>query len=125
MIGYYLKSKLHLATITEANSAYEGSVTIDRTLLDAVGLLTYEQVHLWDVTNGERIVTYVLAGEPDSGLICVNGAGAKLMSCGEKIIIASFCQLTPEEARSHSPRQVLLDANNRIDRVLRAGDLCR
>lgn len=112
----YLKSKLHLARITEANAAYEGSVTIDQALLEAADIAAYEQVHLWDVTNGQRLVTYALPGRPGSGVVCVNGAGARLMHAGDRVIIASFVQLTPEAAKVHTPRQFILDDTNQIVR---------
>jgi aspartate 1-decarboxylase len=108
------KSKIHRATVTQADLDYEGSVTIDADLLDAAEMLEHEWVAIWNVTNGERIETYTLAGERGSGVICVNGAAAHRFDPGDLVIIATRCQLSDAEAREHTPTVVLVDAHNRI-----------
>jgi aspartate 1-decarboxylase len=108
-----LKSKIHRATVTATELHYEGSLTIDSALLEAADILPHEQVHVWDVTNGTRLVTYALAGEPGSGVVCVNGAGAHLIRPGDLIIIATFTDLDDAAARSFQPRVVLVDGRNR------------
>ncbi len=110
------KSKIHRATVTHADVAYEGSVTIDRDLLDAAGILPFEAVHIWNATRGTRLVTYALEGPRGSGAICVNGAAAHLNTPGDIVILATFAELTPEEARAHRPTVVRGDAKNRIVR---------
>ena len=109
-----MKSKIHRATVTDAQLDYEGSITVDQNLLDAANILPYEQVHVWDVTNGSRIITYAIVGPRGSGTICVNGAGAHLVKPGDLVIIATFTELDEPEARKHTPRVVLVDAKNRI-----------
>ncbi len=109
-----LKSKIHRATITEANVDYIGSITVDSDLMERVDLLPGELVHVWDLTNGERFETYAIAGEPGSGIICVNGAAALRVSTGHKVIIAAFA-LTDEPI---TPRIILVDDNNRFVRYL-------
>jgi aspartate 1-decarboxylase len=111
-----LNAKLHRATVTDANLHYEGSLTIDAALLEAAGILPNEQIHVWDVTNGTRLVTYALEGEPGSGVICVNGAGAHLIQPGDIVIIATFSEMGDDVARRHQPTVVQLDENNRIRR---------
>jgi aspartate 1-decarboxylase len=109
-----MKSKLHRATVTETNVEYEGSVTIDTDLLDAADILPHEQVHVWDVTNGARLVTYALAGPRGSGVICVNGAGAHLIHTGDTVIIATYSEMEDAEARKYEPRVVFLAAGNAV-----------
>jgi aspartate 1-decarboxylase len=109
-----LKSKLHRATVTHADVDYEGSVTLDRLLLEAADVLPFEEVHVWNVTRGTRLRTYAMAGEPGSGVVCVNGAAAHLARPGDKVIIATFTQLDEAAARLHRPRIVLLGEGNRI-----------
>ena len=106
--------KIHRATITHADLDYEGSVTIDKELMDAAGILENEEVHVWNVTRGTRLVTYALEGPVDSGVICVNGAAAHHMSPGDIAIIASFGEMSDEAAREHRPKVVLVDRKNRI-----------
>lgn len=106
--------KIHRATITHADLDYEGSVTIDADLLDAAGILEHEEVQIWNITQGTRLATYALQGPRGSGVICVNGAAAHHMSPGDLAIIASFGDMTDEEARAHKPKVVLVDAENRI-----------
>lgn len=109
-----MKSKLHRATVTETNVEYEGSVTIDTDLLDAADILPHEQVHVWDVTNGARLITYALAGPRGSGVICVNGAGAHLIHTGDTVIIATYAEMEDAEARKHEPKVVFLAAGNAV-----------
>ena len=107
------KSKIHRATVTHADVAYEGSVTIDRDLMDAANIVPFEAVHIWNVTRGTRLVTYALEGPRGSGAICVNGAAAHLNQPGDLVILATFADMTPEEARVHRPTVVRVDAKNR------------
>jgi len=107
------KSKIHRATVTHADLEYEGSVTVDSDLLDAAEILPYEAVHIWNVTRGSRLVTYALPGPRGSGAICVNGAAAHLNKPGDMVILATFAEMTREEARQHRPTVVRVDAQNR------------
>jgi len=109
-----LKSKIHRATVTEANLEYEGSVTIDEDLLRAADILPYEQVDIYDCTNGSRIHTYAIPGEPGSGEICVNGAAAHRVKPHDVVIIASYVQVDDAEARGWKARRVFVDGKNRI-----------
>ena len=109
-----LRAKIHRATVTQADIDYEGSVTIDRDLLDATDLLPNEAVCIWDVTNGNRLETYAVEGERGSGVICVNGAAAHLIRPGDLVIIAAYCWLDEKEARTHQPKVVFVDEHNRI-----------
>lgn len=118
MLRTFLKSKLHQARVTEANIAYEGSVTIDQSLMELADIAPYEQVHLWDVTNGGRLITYAIPGPPNSRIVCINGAGARLMHSGDRVIIASFAQLSADLVTTHTPKQFLLDENNCVVRTL-------
>ncbi|HWV37920.1 MAG TPA: aspartate 1-decarboxylase [Vulgatibacter sp.] len=114
MRRHVFRSKLHRATVTQADVEYEGSVTIDEELLAAADIHEYEAVHVWNVTNGSRLMTYALKGPKGSGVVCVNGAAAHLNSPGDKVIIATFADLEPHELEGHVPRVVLLDDRNRI-----------
>ncbi len=114
MIRTLLKSKIHRATVTEANIEYEGSVTIDRNLLDAADMLPYERVDIWNCSNGNRLSTYVIEGEPGGGQICINGAAAHLMKPGDLVIIASWANVPDEEARTFETKRVFVDHENRI-----------
>ena len=107
-----LKSKIHRARVTGANIDYEGSITIDKRLLEAADILPYEQVHVVNINNGERFYTYAIDGNEGSGEICLNGAAARLSDKGDTIIILSFCKVSDEEARSYVPRVVHVDAHN-------------
>ena len=109
-----LKSKIHRATVTEANLEYEGSVTIDPDLLRAADILPYESVEIWDCTNGSRLRTYAIEGEAGSGEVCVNGAAAHLVKPHDVVIIASWSQVSDEEARTWKARRVFVDGRNRI-----------
>jgi aspartate 1-decarboxylase len=108
------KSKIHRATVTHADLSYEGSVTVDANLLDAADILPYEAVHIWNVTRGTRLMTYALPGPRGSGAICINGAAAHLNSPGDLVILATFAEMTREEARVHAPTVVRVDSRNRI-----------
>ena len=109
------KSKIHRATVTHADLSYEGSVTIDETLMRAADILAYEKVAIWDATNGARIETYAIPGEGDSGVICVNGAAARLIQPGDVVILATFADAVDDaEAKAWKPVVVRVDANNRI-----------
>jgi aspartate 1-decarboxylase len=108
------KSKIHRATVTQADLSYEGSVTIDQRLMAAAEILPYEAVHIWNVTNGQRLVTYALPGAADSGVVCINGAAAHHHRPGDTVILATFAEFSPEEARSHKPRVVRVDSQNRL-----------
>jgi len=109
-----LKSKIHRASVTDANLEYEGSITIDEDLLRAADILPYEQVDLYDCTSGSRLHTYAIPGEPGSGEICVNGAAAHLVKPHDIIIIASYVQLDDAECRDWQAKRVFVDARNRI-----------
>jgi aspartate 1-decarboxylase len=107
-----LKSKIHRATVTDANIDYEGSITIDRKLMQAADILPYEQVHVLDVNNGNRLSTYAIEGE--AGEICVNGAAARLVNKGDIVILLSYCHVNEETSRIFHPKLVYVDAKNRI-----------
>ncbi|MBQ8317876.1 MAG: aspartate 1-decarboxylase [Lachnospiraceae bacterium] len=117
MLINMLKSKIHRATVVQAELDYVGSITIDEKLMEAAGINEYEQVQIVDVNNGNRFETYVISGEPGSGMICLNGAAARMVSTGDKIIIMCYAQMTPEEMKEHSPKVVFVDDNNAISRV--------
>ena len=112
-----LKGKIHRARVTDANLHYEGSVTLDPVLMEASDLLPYEQVHLLNIDNGERLTTYVIEGERGSGQVVVNGAAAHLIHRGDTIIILSYVALPDDEARRLEPRLVYVDEANRIVRT--------
>lgn len=115
MIRTMLKSKIHRATVTEANIEYEGSITIDTDLMEAADLLPYERVDIWNCTNGSRLSTYVIPGQAGSGEICINGAAAHRMKPLDKVIIASFVQVEDSEcSASWEARRVFVDEANRI-----------
>ena len=119
MMRSMLKCKIHRVTVTDAQLHYEGSVTVDRTLMDAAGLVEYEQVHIWNVDNGNRFTTYVIEGEADSGVICLNGAAARQVSKGDLVIIASFGTYEEKELANFQPTMVYVDKANRISKVKR------
>lgn len=108
-----LRCKLHRATITEANLEYEGSITIDRDLMDAAGLLLHEKVHVLDLNNGARFETYVIEGPRGSGVICVNGAAARLVMPKDFVIVIAYAHMDIEEARHFEPKVVLVDPANK------------
>lgn len=108
-----MKSKIHRATVTDANLHYQGSVTIDPLLLEAADILENERVEVYDLTNGNRLATYAIAGAPGRGEICLNGAAAHLVSKGDLVILASYAEYEAAEAQTHRPRVVFVDAANR------------
>ena len=114
MLRTFLKSKIHRATVTEANLDYEGSITIDGLLADAADLWPNERVEIYDVTNGNRLATYVIRGEPGSGVIAINGAAAHLVKPGDLVIIASYAQMDDAEARDWQPSICFVDAENAL-----------
>lgn len=109
-----LKSKIHKATITESNLNYIGSIAIDENLMDAVNLIENEKVHIYNITNGERLETYVILGERGSGIISLNGAAARKAAIGDKIIIVSYATMDFEEAKNFKPIIVFPDDNNNL-----------
>ena len=111
-----LRGKIHRATVTGADLHYEGSITIDPDLLEAADIIPYELVHVLDIDNGERLVTYVIEGERGSGDMVLNGAAARKVCAGDKIIVLSFTTLDDEAAATHRPTIILLDENNKIAR---------
>lgn len=113
-----LKSKIHRATVTQSELNYVGSITIDKALMDAAGILEYEKVQIADIDNGNRFETYVIEGEKDSGCICLNGAAAKCVEVGDKIIIMAYVQMTPEENENHYPKVVFVNDKNEISEVV-------
>ncbi len=108
------KGKIHRATLTGANVDYEGSITIDNDLMDAAGILEYEKVQVADIANGARFDTYVIKGPRGSGEICVNGAAARLVNVGDKVIIISYAHFDEKELKNFEPRMVLVNEKNRI-----------
>ena len=113
-----LKGKIHRATVVQAELNYVGSITVDLDLLEASGILEYETVQIVDIDNGSRFETYTIAGERGSGMICLNGAAARCVSTGDKIIIMSYAQMTPEEIKNdYHPTEVFVDEKNKISRV--------
>jgi len=113
------KSKIHRATVTEANLNYLGSITIDQELLEAAGILPHEKVQVVNINNGARLETYVIEGERGSGMICLNGAAARLVQPGDVVIIIAYALLTPEEAGVFQPTVVMVDERNRITEIIR------
>lgn len=109
--------KIHRATVTHADLDYEGSVTIDKDLLDAAGMLDHEEIHVLNVTRGSRLVTYTLPGPRGSGVICINGAAAHLNKPGDLVILATYGEMEDEEARAHVPKVVFVDGKNRIAQI--------
>lgn len=109
-----LKSKIHRATVTGADLHYEGSITIDKDLMEAADIIPYEAVCIWDVDNGSRFETYAIEGERGSGVICINGAAARMVAPKDLVIIASFVNMNNEEALKHEPKLVFVDEQNRM-----------
>ena len=114
-----LKGKIHRATVTQAALDYVGSITIDSQLMEAAGILEYEYVQIADVENGNRFETYVIAGEAESGMICLNGAAARQVQVGDHVIIMAYAQMSPEEAKENKPYVVFVDDDNKIYRETR------
>jgi aspartate 1-decarboxylase len=114
MLVELLKSKIHRATVTDACLDYEGSITIDKELMEAAQLFPHEKVHVLNMNNGKRFETYVIKGKPKSGVICLNGAAARLVQKNDLIIIVAYISMTPEEAKNWKPRVVKVDSKNGI-----------
>ncbi len=112
-----LKGKIHRVKVTQAEIDYVGSITIDQELMDAAGILEYEKVAVVDVTNGARLETYTIAGERGSGIVCLNGAAAKLINKGDTAIIMAYASMSPEEAKEFRPKVVFVDEKNKISSV--------
>ena len=119
MILNMLKGKIHRATVVQAELDYVGSITIDEDLMEAAGIREYEKVQVADVNNGNRLETYVIAGERGSGMICLNGDAAHYVEVGDKVIIMCYCQMDEAEAEGFQPRVVFVDDENRPSRVTR------
>ncbi len=117
MKRFMLKSKIHRATVTKADLNYEGSITIDKKLLDEANMLEYEKVDVYNINNGERFSTYIITGERDSGIICLNGAAARKAQVGDKIIITTYCEADEAEIVDFKPKIVFVDDLNRISGV--------
>lgn len=114
-----LKGKIHRATVTQAELNYVGSITVDSALLEAAGILEYEKVQVVDIDNGSRLETYTIAGEKGSGVICLNGAAARCVEVGDKVIIMAYCTMTEDEAKEHKPNVVFVNGDNKIKKVSR------
>ncbi len=114
MWRHMLKAKIHRATVTDANLNYMGSITIDQTLLDACNIREYEKVQVVNITNGARLETYVISGKADSGTITLNGAAARLVQPGDKVIIISYCMMSEDEMDDFKPTIVFVDERNRV-----------
>ena len=110
----FLYSKIHRATVTDANLNYVGSITIDKGLLDAANMKEWQKVEILDVNNGERFQTYIISGEENSGCICLNGAAARKVQPGDKVIIISYAYLQENEISNHTPTVVIVDEKNKI-----------
>lgn len=114
-----LQGKIHRATVTQAELNYVGSITVDEDLLDEAGILEYQKVQIVDVDNGSRFETYTIKGDRGTGTICLNGAAARCVATGDKVIIMAYGQMDPVEAKTHRPKVVFVDGNNSIVRVTR------
>ena len=112
-----LKGKIHRAVVKQAELNYVGSITVDPVLMQAAGILEYENVQIVDIENGNRFETYTIAGEPGSGMICLNGAAARQVQVGDHVIIMAYCQMDTNEAKEHKPKVVFVDEDNHISRV--------
>lgn len=112
-----LKAKIHRATVTETNIDYEGSLTLDESLMKEADMFPFEQIHVYNISNGERFVTYLVKGEEDSGVVGINGAAAHKAGKGDKLIIASYAMVDEEEIEFFMPKIVIVDKNNRIKSV--------
>lgn len=109
-----LKCKIHRARVTDGNIAYEGSITIDKKLMEAADILPYEEVHILNINNGARFQTYAIEGPENAGDICLNGAAARLVAKGDIVIILTYVDMNEDEARSYHPRLIYVDAENKI-----------
>ena len=112
-----LEGKIHRATVTEANLDYVGSITVDVYLLEEAGIREYQKVQVVDINNGNRIETYTIAGEKDSGVICLNGAAARLFSTGDKVIIMAYASYREDELKDYKPKVVFVDDDNKITKI--------
>ncbi len=112
-----LKGKIHRAVVKQAELNYVGSITVDPELMEAAGIYEYELVQIVDVENGNRFETYTIAGEPGSGMICLNGAAARQVQVGDHVIIMCYCQMSPEEVKEHKPKVVFVDDENKIAKI--------
>ena len=112
-----LHSKIHRVTVTEADPDYVGSITVDPELLEAAGILEYQKVQVVDINNGNRLDTYTICGEKGSGVICLNGAAARLVEVGDKVILKSYASMAPADAKDYKPTVVFVDDDNKITRV--------
>ncbi len=117
MLQEFLFSKIHRATVTDANLNYVGSITIDEALMKAANIREWQKVDILDVNNGERFQTYVIKGQANSGCICLNGAAARKVQPGDKVIIVSYASLTPDEIEKHKPTVVMVDDKNKITEI--------
>ena len=117
MLQEFLFSKIHRATVTDANLNYVGSITIDETLMKAAKIMEFQKVDILDVNNGERFQTYVIKGNQNSGCICLNGAAARKVQPGDKVIIVSYASLTHDEIKTHKPTVVMVDDENKITEI--------
>lgn len=113
-----LKSKIHRATVTDADLDYEGSLTLDSHLMAEADILPFEEVHVWNVTRGTRLTTYVIPGEAHSGTVCINGAAAHLVKPDDLVIIGSFVQMDEKTARTYEPRLIFVDDKNQIQEAV-------
>lgn len=120
-----LKGKIHRAIVTDVNVDYEGSITIDPVLMEAADIVPFEQVHVVNINNAARFETYAIEGEPGSGQVCLNGAAARLAARGDKVIILTYCHLSDEEVRKHTPRIAFVDSLNHLSRHEEDRDLER
>ena len=117
MLRQFLNSKIHRATVTDANLNYVGSITIDEDFLEKANILEWEKVEILNINNGERFQTYVIKGKRGSKCFCLNGAAARCVSVGDKVILMAYAQMTPEEAKEHKPKVVFVDEKNHASRV--------
>jgi aspartate 1-decarboxylase len=122
MLREFLKSKIHRATITRSDLHYEGSVTIDKHLMESANIATFEKIEIYNISNGQRLATYAIPGERGSGTIGLNGAAARLGAVGDLIIIASYCYLAEEGIGSHDPILILVDSENKIKSINKVKD---
>lgn len=119
MLLNMLKGKIHRATVVQAELDYVGSITVDEELLEKAGIYEYEKVQIVDVNNGSRFETYTIAGKRGSGMICLNGAAAREVQVGDKVIIMAYASMTPEEVKENPPRVLFVDEDNKIKRITR------
>lgn len=112
-----LKGKIHRATVTQAELDYVGSITLDKTIMEAAGIREYELVHIVNINNGARFETYVIAAEHEKGIVCLNGAAARMVQKNDKIIIMAYCMVDEKEAHTHQPKVVLMGENNEVEKI--------